>query len=135
LAKYEETVEKDRRFELEDDSQPMYPKYPIISRPRSVVEQNYVSSNMIPQEEEQHLPVSQNIPVRYNRPLVKTTPLNTYPIVEHLEPQLSCTDVANHIKNCPICKQLYIERVFVIMVIAVLIIIIIALIFKIRSSK
>jgi hypothetical protein len=146
MAKYEEAMEQDYNEYKEREyrehmkspaaappqEQPMYPDYPMIARPRSAVEQNYVSSNMIPRMEEQHLPISQHIPTRYGKPMGHIQSLNTYPIVEHLE-QISCTDVAGHIKNCPVCKKLYFDRVLVIGIIAVLVIIILGLFFKLKS--
>jgi hypothetical protein len=130
LSKYEETVEDSRKtFKNESDSE-----YPRVSRPRASVGQNYMTSNMIPREEEQHLPIAAHVPIHYTRPMARAPPFDTYPVVENLE-QISCGDIANHIKNCPICKQLYINIYVVIGIIIVLVIIIIYLMFKLKGKR
>jgi len=135
MAKYESTMAP---YETTAPPNPNYmvPNYPLIAQPPSSVQQNYLRSNMVPYDEERHLPVVQpnGIPVQYKNIMVPGTfDQNGYPTVGGAGPNgyptvggagpngvgggvmgaptiegfLSCRDVMGHINSCPICANLY----------------------------
>lgn len=113
FAKYEETLPPQpfhpatATTPTVSPSQPNYlvPKYPLIGQPPASVGQSYMSGNMIPNQEVQHLPIAEKIATHYDRPISnKSLEYHNYPTVENY---LSCRDVMEHVSNCPICKNLY----------------------------
>lgn len=125
-GKYEETVPKpDPPAQISWNN---IPDYPIYTAPPGAVQQNYMSSSMNPRAQAQHLPVAPHIPSQYERPLVDSSTLPSYPIVENF---MSCRDVLNHVNSCPICSHLYHknDRIYA-AVISVCVLIIIMLIYR-----
>ena len=93
----------------------------------AVASQNYLSGNMIPKDEMNHLPIAVNDPVHYKN-------LNgnkkIYPIMEYYD-TIPCKDIANHIDNCPICSKIYRKNDYILIsIIVALIIVIVLLIIK-----
>lgn len=91
-----------------------------------VASQNYLSGNMIPKEEVNHLPIAVNEPVRYRNSQSK----QIYPTMEYFD-SIPCKDIANHIDNCPICSKIYRKNDYILIgIIIALIIVIVLLIIK-----
>lgn len=94
----------------------------------SVFHNDYVPGSMVPEQRDQHLPISQSRNIHYNKPMLDG---DQYPVVENYD--ISCKDVMHHIDNCPVCSKLYKrnDRIYI-GIIAVLILLIFILVWKKR---
>lgn len=94
------------------------PDYPLKNSPPASLPQNYLPGSMTHEASEQHLPVAQNVPTHYLRPMAGSAYQSTYPIVEHL--------------NCAQCSfwQNKCERLYL-FIIASLVIIVLLLLRKV----
>jgi hypothetical protein len=98
------------------------PDYPLKGSPPATLQQNYVPGSMNTDASEQHLPVAQNLPTHYLRPLAGSAYQSTYPIVEHM----TCTQ-CNFWQNK--CERLYL------FIIGALVVIVLLLLRKVAWSK
>lgn len=115
FAKYEETLQHQpqefhpARSVSTKPAQPNYmvPNYPLNGQPPASLSKSYVSGDMKPQQQVQHLPITEKIPAHYSNPSVQQS---QYPIVEHLGGDTyspaNCLSVLKHVKNCPLCRVL-----------------------------
>lgn len=99
-TKFSKKPVQDKKYKLKEPTRIVYNNK--FSAPGSI-ENDYMSGDMIPEQEEQHLAVSSKQRAHYDKPMMSNG--ETYPIVEHYS--IQCTDVMDHINKCPVCYKLY----------------------------
>lgn len=115
FAKYEETLQSPpqefhpARSATPKNAQPNYmiPNYPLNGQPPASVSKSYISGDMKPQQQVQHLPVTEKIPAHYSNPSIQQS---QYPVVEHLDtsayvPNLQCISTLQHVQSCAFCRN------------------------------
>lgn len=124
FGKYEETLPQPvapppRRPPPNEGRAVPIPEYPLKGNPPAFVQQNYLGGGMVANDQEQHLPIAQKVPIHYNLPLAGAPYQSTYPIVEHL--------------TCDQCKnwQMKCERLYM-LIIGALIFVVLMLLRKVK---